>query len=255
MINKKDYLNKKRKLFKFIFFIPAILFLVLCNIPLIINFKTDFSIYGLVGEGCIICIWFTIAYILSSIIALVLCDKKVQAEDKKDETNYQISTSDSDDKVFEYSAEKASTFKAMGEAIYFYMKRKEFLKNDGKNHIRNYFFILLILGIAIGTAFGMINMSVFIVYLLFFVVVTFTMIKKYCYKKGGRKITINKDGIIIESNITVSLRWEQILLIGLTNNVLLILSKDSTLLITIEPREEIFNELKKYTDTKIIIDK
>lgn len=260
MINKNDYLNKKRKLFKFIFFIPAILFLILCNIPLIIDFKTNFSIYGVIGEISIICIWFTISYILSSIIGLVLCDKNENVEaDKeimeKEETNNEVFPLNSEGKVFEYSAEKASTFNAMGEAVYLHMKKKAFLKAEGKKHIRNYFFILIILGFMIGIVFAISNMTMFVLYLLIFGLTLFTMIKRYCYKKGQRKITINQDGVIIQSNITVSLKWNQILLIGLTNNVLLIIPKDSPLLITIEPREEIFNEIKKYTDTKIIIDK
>lgn len=260
MIKNKDYLNKKRKLFKFIFFIPSILFLILCNIPLIVDFETNFSIYGVIGEILFICIWATSSYILSSIVGLILCDKKENVEVdkeimKKEENNNEVLSVESEDKVFDYSAEKSTTFKAMGEAIYLYIKRKAFFKAECKKHIWNYFWVLIILGVVIGIVFAMSNMHMFIWYLLAFGLIVFSMIKKYCYKKGKRKITVSQEGVIIQSNITVVLKWNQILLIGVTNNVFLIIPKDSTLLITIEPREDILNEIKKYSKAKIIIDK
>lgn len=69
------------------------------------------------------------------------------------------------------------------------------------------------------------------------------------------KIIINKNGIIVERNIKVTVNWEQIELIGFTKNVLIIIPKNSSVNVIIEPREDIFNEIKKYTNAKIIMDR
>lgn len=69
------------------------------------------------------------------------------------------------------------------------------------------------------------------------------------------KITINKNGIVVERNIKVTVNWEQIELIGFTKNVLIIIPTNSSVNVIIEPREDIFNEIKKYTSSKIIIDR
>ena len=75
-------------------------------------------------------------------------------------------------------------------------------------------------------------------------------------KRGiNSKITISKNGITVESSVKISIDWEQVEIIGFTKNVLMIIIKGSRVNVIIEPKEEIFNEIKKYTSAKIIIDR
>lgn len=168
MNNSRNFL--KKKIFKIMFFIPTILFLFFCNIPILTR-KMDYIELrsGIIGEICIICIWFVISYILSSLIAFIIYRKN----DNTDTIN--ITTKDNqipsidnsfENKVFEYNFENVNIYKTMGEAIYFVKNKKRYLIND-KNNIKNSFNQLILVGIFTGICWGLINIK-YLVYVFYY---------------------------------------------------------------------------------------
>lgn len=69
------------------------------------------------------------------------------------------------------------------------------------------------------------------------------------------RVIFNSKGIVVKrSTIEVSIEWEHIELIGVTENTIIIVPKESVLYINIEPKPEIIAELEKYAENKMIID-
>ena len=188
MNNSRNFL--KKKIFKIMFFIPTILFLFFCNIPILTR-KMDYIELrsGIIGEICIICIWFVISYILSSLIAFIIYRKN----DNTDTIN--ITTKDNqipsidnsfENKVFEYNFENVNIYKTMGEAIYFVKNKKRYLIND-KNNIKNTFNQLILVGIFTGICWGLINIKYLLIFSICFLLLIYLIIKKNCENRISRK--------------------------------------------------------------------
>lgn len=182
----------KKKILKIMFFIPTILFLFICNIPVFTR-KMDYIELrsGLIGEICIILIWFVICYILSSWIVLIIYRKN--DNDNNDTINMtmkdnQISSIDSsfENKVYEYNFENVNIYKTMGEAIYFAKNKKQYLIK-GKNNIKNTFNQLIIVGIFTGICLGLLNIKYLVIFSVCFLLLIYLIIKKNCENRTSRK--------------------------------------------------------------------
>lgn len=269
MNKSENYYKKKDKLFNKIFFIPMFFFVLLCI--LVCFTKDGVNEKALLGALAISCIWLAVSFILSNIIALIFykdktpvkegeCDNTLehQTENKK---NFISDNLEKDNKVFEYNFNNANLYKIQGELSYFIFNKQKYIESDKKKHIGNYFTSLTMLGVLSGVllakSFGI---QYLIVWYIFFVAFMYYVINKSlinnAIKRGiNSKITISKNGITVESSVKISIDWEQVEIIGFTKNVLMIIIKGSRVNVIIEPKEEIFNEIKKYTSAKIIIDR
>lgn len=190
MNNSRNFL--KKKIFNIMFFIPTILFLFICNIPVFIQEIEYMELRSaIIGEICIVCIWFVICYILSSLIFLFSYRKN--DKDNKETCNItpkdnQLPSIDSsvENRVFEYDFENVNMYKTMGEAIYFVKNRKKYLTND-KNNIKNTFNQLIIIGIFTGICLGLLNILYLAIFSIIFILQTYLMIKKNCENGTSRK--------------------------------------------------------------------
>lgn len=154
-------------------------------------------------------------------------------------------------------------YKMYGEANYFYCYKKQYL-NGKKSKINNlhttlikyviFSFLLLVL-----SGFIKNDIVAFFADTLFYstcIMFYFSLLIYFQNKKYNTKgtLTINKSGITDVSTITSKISWDQIELIGLTKNVLVLLVKNSPVMILLQPNKEVLDEIKKYTDSKVIVD-
>lgn len=203
MKKSESYINRRKRLFRIIFLVPTTLFLFLCNIPIFMP-RFDFNelFDGLMGEFIIICIWFTISYAISSIIALIFYKKDIPNKitddtvDIKENNNQSLNinhdVNNIDNKVFTYNFENVDIYKTLGEANYFATNKEKYLKDDGKKKIKNSFNQLIKVGIFTGICFGLFNIKYLLIFSILFVIVIFYKIKMICKKRMPRSNYYNK---------------------------------------------------------------
>ena len=156
---------------------------------------------------------------------------------------------------------KHNYYKMYGEANYLFAYKKQFLYGT-KTKIKN---ILTYFVGFIASAFLLLYFSRFInsniirlvssilcsISCIVFAISFFAYSENRKHNSVGT-ITINKSGITDVGAITTKVSWDKIELIGITKNTLVLLIKDSPILILLEPDEKVIKEIEKYTPAKII---
>lgn len=166
-----------------------------------------------------------------------------------------------------FNLNKFDIYNIQGQAISLIYNKQKYLNSNNENiHINNYYTNLIIISIlsvlCIGVYFTikfsiLFGIITLIISYIFLASIIYTSIKKNSIAKSlenniKRKVLILKSGLKIEADTEIKIKWEQIELIAFTNKALMITLKNSNIIVIIESRQEIFNEIKKHTKAKII---
>ena len=151
-------------------------------------------------------------------------------------------------------------FKMYGEANYVFMNQQKFL-NGVLKKIKNFYYepialviILFILNIVLRIINAPIKDVVNVIFVLSIIYLFTLFISYFNYITNLKEgvIKVDKKGITDITNIYVTFPWETIKLIGMTNNMMVILSENSQIMLLLEPQEQLLEEILKYKDIKVI---
>ncbi|MBE6156305.1 MAG: hypothetical protein E7161_00970 [Firmicutes bacterium] len=160
---------------------------------------------------------------------------------------------------FKYNIPK-NTFKMYGEANYVFVHQKEYLTGSNKK-IQNFYIEPIVLSIILfilNIIFNFINESIAdiinVIFVLCIIYLFVILISYFNYKNNLRagELKVDKKGITDISDIIITFPWYKVKLIGITNNMMVILSESSTIMFLIEPNEELLEEILKYKEVTII---
>lgn len=160
---------------------------------------------------------------------------------------------------FKYYVPK-NTFKMYGEANYVFAHQKEYLTGSTKK-IKNFYFGPIMLSIILfisNLIFTFINESIAdIINVLFVLSVVYNLIILVGYLNYKSNLTsgelkVDKKGITDISDITIIFPWDKIKLIGVTKNMMVIISESKTIMFLTRPNEELLEEILKYKEIKVI---
>lgn len=153
-----------------------------------------------------------------------------------------------------------NTFRAFSEANYVVYNKKKFLDGSSKKIKNLYcgpivttiilFVVVIVFNFEDKIIEELINILFFCSYIYLIIILTFYNIYKKNLKDGV--FMVDKKGITDISDIIVTFPWDTVRLIGVTKNMMVIISDNPSLVFLIEPNEKLMDEILKYKEVKII---